>query len=105
MSADEFVPRSEFEREKEITREYFARIGVRQDKSDARHDRSEAQHLEHATELKQLKTLIVEGFRDLRSDVQSLRSFSRRFAEGLAVGAGISYALYQAIHAALGGHL
>lgn len=90
MSADEYITRAEFDRECEANRVRFGKVEARQD--------------EHAAEIRQLKELIVSGFKDVRSDVQGLKSLGRRFVEGLAAGAGISYALYQAIHAALGAH-
>ncbi|NVN06074.1 hypothetical protein HW509_10805 [Asaia spathodeae] len=93
----DFITRAEFERECEATRALIGQVMARQDKLEARQD-------EHAAELKQLKELIVSGFKDVRADVQGLKSLGRRFVEGLAAGAGISYALYQAIHAALGVH-
>lgn len=97
MGDAEFITRDEFERECGALRVRLGQVESRQDKSEARQD-------EHAAELKQLKELIVSGFKDVRADVQGLKSLGRRFVEGLAAGAGISYALYQAIHAALGVH-
>lgn len=98
-----FVTRGEFERAQEKTRERFERIDTRQDKYDA-------QQAEHDREIKTLKDIITDGFRELRVDfkdvrsgLEALKSVRGMFVTGLGVGAGISYALYQAIHAALGG--
>lgn len=96
--AGDFITRDEYDRNREADQRRFDRIETVQASLGT-------VQATQGDEIKQIKDLIVSGFHDVRLDVQGLKSLKRRFVEGLAAGAGISFALYQAIHAALGGHL
>ena len=99
-----FVTRGEFDRAQEASRARFDKLEARQDKYDA-------QQAEHAREIKTLKDLITDGFRELRVDfkdvrsgLEALKSVRGMFVTGLGVGAGIAFGVYQAIHATFGVH-